>query len=42
VPDGPEEGAAPGAEATPQVGSSGARSMPRLRLPGRRRLSPPQ
>jgi hypothetical protein len=42
VPDGAEDAAAPAAEAAPQVETSGARSMPRLRLPGRRRPSPPQ
>jgi hypothetical protein len=42
VPDAPEDGAAPAAEATAQVETSGARAMPRLRLPGRRGPSPPQ
>jgi hypothetical protein len=42
VPHAPEDGAAPAAEATAQVETSGARAMPRLRLPGRRGPSPPQ
>jgi hypothetical protein len=42
VPDSPEDGAAPADDAPAQVETSGARSMPRLRLPGRRRPSPPQ
>ena len=38
VPDPPEEeNAGPDPEATQEVGSSDGRSMPRLRLPGRRR-----
>jgi len=42
VPDGPEDDAEPGAEATAQVETSGARAIPRPRLPGRRHPSPPQ
>ncbi|HEX6743392.1 MAG TPA: hypothetical protein VF087_04240, partial [Solirubrobacteraceae bacterium] len=45
VPDGPDapaETADPHAGAAPQAGGDGARTMPRLRLPMRRRRSSPQ
>jgi len=42
VPDGPEQSAEPATEAAPEVESSGARALPRLRLPGRRRPPPAQ